>query len=77
MIPVLAVSAPRSPFRPCAVLLRKPRRSPGATAQSSQIAPRQRPQQPIRSPQPAAIIPTLSCNLLTGSCHPASDHALQ
>ena len=77
MITMPLAPTPPSPFHPAAILLRNPRRSPGATPQSSQIATPQRPQQPIGSPEPVIIMPTLPFNLLTGSCHRLSDHALR
>ena len=67
MITMLPTPTPPSPLRPSAVLLRDPRRSPGATPKSSEIHPHQRPQQPIGSHQRAIIIPTLPFNLPTAS----------
>src|SRR5947209_15646255 len=46
---------------------RDPRRSPGAATKSSEIAPRQRRDQPVEWHQRATIVPTLPFNLLTAS----------
>src|SRR5690349_3367962 len=59
MITMLTTPTPPTPFHPSAVLSRDPRRSPGAATKSSEIAPRQRPDQPVEWPQPATIVPTL------------------
>jgi hypothetical protein len=64
---ITTLPTPTSPWRPSAVLLRDPRRSPDATPESSEIHPHQRPQQPIGSHQRAIIIPTLPSNLPTAS----------
>jgi hypothetical protein len=50
------------------------RRSPAATPQSSQIAPRQRPDQPIEWHQRATLLPILPCNLPTGSSYRLNSH---
>src|SRR5215467_1457507 len=50
------------------------RRSPAATPQSSQIAPRQRPDQPIEWHQRATLPPILPCNLPTGSSYRLNTH---
>ena len=57
---ITMLPTPTSPLRPSAVLLRDPRRSPGATPESSEIYPHQRPQQPIGSHQRAIIEPSSS-----------------
>jgi hypothetical protein len=69
MITMLPTPTPPTPFRLSAALSRHPRRSPGATPESSQIAAPQRPDQPIEWHQPATIVPTLPFNLPTASSY--------
>src|SRR6201988_851718 len=72
MITMLPTPTPPTPFHLPAVLLsRDPRRSPGAATKSSEIAPRQRRDQPVEWPQRATIGPTLPFHL-----PPASSHCL-
>ena len=74
MITMLPAPTPPSPFRPSAVPSPDPRRSPDATPEPSQIAPRQRPHQPIGSHQLAIIMASLALNLPTGSSYRVFDH---
>lgn len=67
MVTMLPMPTPPTPFRPSAVLLRDPRRSPSATTEPAETAPPQRPYQPIGWLQPTTILPTLPFNLPTGS----------
>jgi len=70
MITMLPTPTPPTPFHPSAVLLsRDPRRSPGAATKPSEIAPRQRRDQPVEWPQRATIVPTLPFNLPTASSY--------
>src|SRR3984957_8329898 len=69
MITMLPTPTPPTPFHPSAVLSRDPRRSPGATTKLSEIAPRQRRDQPVEWPQRATIVPTLPFNLPTASSY--------
>jgi len=66
---MLPTPTPPTPFRPSAALSRTRRRSPGATTESSEIAARQRPDQPIEWHQPATFAPTLPFNLPTASSY--------
>src|SRR6202035_470008 len=69
--PVMIIMLPTPPtlFHPSAVLSRDPRRSPAPATKSSEIAPRQRRDQPVEWPQPATIVPTLPFNLPTASSY--------
>src|ERR1700724_1999343 len=69
MITMLPTPTPPTPFHPSAVLSRDPRRSPGTATKSSEIAPRQRRDQPVGWPQRATIVPTLPFNLPTASSY--------
>src|SRR5215469_4695605 len=66
-ITMLPTPTPPTPFRTSVVRSRDRRRSPAATPQSSQIAPRLPPDQPIEWHQPATLLPILPCILPTGS----------
>src|ERR1700730_16130317 len=70
MITMLPTPTPPTPSHPSAVLLsRDPRRSPGTATKSSEIAPRQRRDQPVEWPQRATIVATLPFNLPTASSY--------
>src|SRR5215472_4344163 len=73
-ITMLPTPTPPTPFRASVVPSRGRRRSPAATPQSSQIAPRLRPDQPIEWHQPATLLPILPCNLPIGSSYRLNTH---
>jgi hypothetical protein len=74
MITMLPMPTPPTPFRPSAILSRDRQRSPGATTEPAEIAPRQRRDQPIEWHQRATIVPMLPFNLPTGSSYCLSGH---
>src|SRR5262252_9312145 len=74
-ITMLPTPTPPTPFCASAVPSRDRSRSPAATPHSSQIAPRQRPDQPIEWHQRATLVPILPCNLPTGSSYRLYRHA--
>src|ERR1700745_751594 len=59
MITMLPTPTHPTPFPPSAVCPRAPPPPPGAATKSSEIAPRQRCDQPVEWPQRATIMPTL------------------
>ena len=74
MITMLPTQTPPTPCCPSAVLSPDRRRSPGATSESSEIAPPQRYYQPIGWHQRATIGPTLPFNLPTASSYCLNGH---
>jgi hypothetical protein len=74
MITMLPTPTPPIPFPPSAILSRHPRRSPGATKESSEIAARHRRDQPIQWHQRATIVPMLPFNPPTGPSYSLNRH---